>query len=484
MSANTKEQKNKFRIHTRPILSLLIGLTLFTVILFFALNEAGGDRGSGIKTVKKESQEAKVDQSTYKEPSHRSTAIVLEIDKSEKAIRFYDINESKEIVLKYTGGTNLLDKFGQVISIGQVEIGWITDIGYDANNNKLSRLQYSEKAWEYIKVNDMVINPEEKTINIANSKYTYKDPIVMDIDGFITLEDLAIQDELTVRGIDETIYTILVTKGHGTVKIKDYEAFLGGSITVGYEAVMQITDNMSIRVREGNYNLTVENGEYSGTKNITVYRNEETIVSIGDMGPEPTKYGKTTFEISPFGADLFIDGELTTYANPIELAYDDYNIEVSLGGYSTYSGTLKVDYASKKIQIVLPELESMDTVSVVELVEREGQTDNIEYNDWDSEEHHSGDDSEYIDSFTDDEDFDNDPIIDSESLIYIQNPSGASVYLNGKFKGESPGSFGKVIGRHVLTFIKKGYQTKSYTIDIVDDGLDTYINLPDLVPEG
>ena len=32
----------------------------------------------------------------------------------------------------------------------------------------------------------MVINPEEKTINIANSKYTYKDPIVMDIDGFIT----------------------------------------------------------------------------------------------------------------------------------------------------------------------------------------------------------------------------------------------------------------------------------------------------------
>ena len=202
------------------------------------------------------------------------------------------------------------------------------------------------------------------------------------------------------------------------------------------------------------------------------------------MGPEPTKYGKTTFEISPFGADLFIDGELTTYANPIELAYDDYNIEVSLGGYSTYSGTLKVDYASKKIQIVLPELESMDTVSVVELVEREGQTDNIEYNDWDSEEHHSGNDSEYIDSFTDDEDFDNDPIIDSESLIYIQNPSGASVYLNGKFKGESPGSFGKVIGRHVLTFIKKGYQTKSYTIDIVDDGLDTYINLPDLVPEG
>ena len=57
---------------------------------------------------------------------------------------------------------------------------------------------------------------------------------------------MAIQDELTVRGRRNYIY-YFSCKGHGTVKIKDYEAFLGGSITVGYEAVMQITDNMSIR---------------------------------------------------------------------------------------------------------------------------------------------------------------------------------------------------------------------------------------------
>lgn len=484
MTANIKAQKNQSRIHIRPILSLLIGLTLFTVILFLALTEAGKKKNPSIKTVNKDGQESKEENPfAYKELNQNTTAIVLEIDKSGKTIRLFDINENKEIVLNYTGGTSILDKYEQVISIGQVEIGWITDIAYDTDKNRLSHLHYSEKAWEYIKVNNMSIYPEEKTINIAKSKYTYDKPIVRDADGFITLDDLAIQDELTVLGIDKTIWTIIVTKGHGTVKLKDYEAFLGGSITVGYEAVSQITDNMSITVREGNYNLTVENEEYSGTKNITVNRNKETLVSIGDMGPEPVKYGKTTFEIMPFGADLFIDGELTAYANPIELAYGDHNMEVSLGGYSSYRGNLEVDYVSNKVQIVLPELQSKETVSIEEFEESTGEeTDYTKYNDWDSEQYDNEDNPDYIDSLVDNEDFDDDPIIDSESLIYIQNPNGASVYLNGEFRGVSPGSFSKVIGSHVLTFIKKGYQTKSYTIDIADDGLDTYISLPDLVP--
>jgi hypothetical protein len=106
----------------------------------------------------------------------------------------------------------------------------------------------------------------------------------------------------------------------------------------------------------------------------------------------------------------------------------------------------------------------------------------MEYNDWDNEQYDDNN-PEYIDSLINEADYEEDPIVDSERLIYIQKPVGASVYLNGEFKGVSPGSFQKVIGSHVLTFIKKGYQTKSYTIDIADDGLDTYISLPDLIPE-
>lgn len=489
MAVNENKQKNRSRIHVRPILSLVIGLSFFTIMVLIALGEAGKNsnpsRTKQTISSKKEQANNKDNTVPNNKPGNSTTAIVLEIDKSNKAIRLYDVLNNEEISLNYTGGTSILDKYGQVISMSQVELGLIVDVGYEGENDKLISLQSSEKAWEYVGVNNMSIYPEDKIIKIAKSNYTYENPYVVDKDRFVSLEELAVQDELTVRGIDETIWSIIVTKGHGTVRIKDYEAFLGGFITVGYEAVEQITHDMVITVREGNFNLTVENGEYSGTKNITIDRNAETVISVGDLGPEPVKYGKTTFEITPFGADLFIDKELTSYANPIELAYGEHSIEVSLGGYSTYLGNLIIDYDSKKIQIVLPELQSRDLISVVEVDdsnETDGDaTDNVEYNDWDNEQHNDLDIPQHNDSLVEEGRNDDDPIIDREHLIYIQNPTGVSVYLNGEFKGVSPGSFQKVIGSHVVTFIKQGYQTKSYTIDIADDGLDTYISLPDLI---
>ena len=482
MAVNTNEQNNKSKIHYRPILSLLIGLTFFTAILIIAIFVAGKDGKTGSsKTPNKQTNHENIDSTTgYNIPDKNTTAVVLETDKSGRTIRLYDIRENEEIILTYTGGTSLLDKYGQDISIDRVEVGLIVDIGYQSTKNRLIALRFSEKAWEYIGVNNMTIYPDDKMINIARTNYNYEEPYVIDGEGFISLDDLAIQDELTVRGIEETIWSVVVTKGHGTVRIKDYEAFIGGSLTVGYEAVSQISDNMTITIREGNYNLTVENGEYSGTKNVTVNRNEDTIVSVGDLGPEPVKYGKTSFEITPFGADLFIDKELTNYASPVELSYGEHNIEVSLGGYSTYQGDILVDFASKKLQIALPELQSRDNVSVIEWDETD-DTDYEDYNDWDSEQYDDEEDPEYIDSLVNDGDYEDDPIVDSDSLIYIQNPTGASVYLNGEYKGVSPGSFQKVIGSHVLTLIKQGYQTKSYTVDIADDGLDTYISLPDLL---
>ena len=43
MAVNTNEQNNKSKIHYRPILSLLIGLTFFTAILIIAIFVAGKD---------------------------------------------------------------------------------------------------------------------------------------------------------------------------------------------------------------------------------------------------------------------------------------------------------------------------------------------------------------------------------------------------------------------------------------------------------
>ena len=87
------------------------------------------------------------------------------------------------------------------------------DVSYQAPKNKLTNLEFSEKAWEYVGVNNMTIYPEEKAIKIAKVNYRFENPFVIDQDKFVTLEDLAIQDELTVRGIDETIWSVKLQRG-------------------------------------------------------------------------------------------------------------------------------------------------------------------------------------------------------------------------------------------------------------------------------
>ena len=328
MAAYTGE-KSKPRIHTRPILSLLIGLAFITVILIVALYEAGksGKTGGG-RPAQTDTGKNTGGETVGIKPDISTIAVVLGIDKDNRTIRLYDIENKTEMVLNYTGGSRL-DKYGQDISADRIETGIIADVSYHSKNSRIAELRFSNKAWEYIGVDDIIINPDDKIIRIAKTNYTYENPFVIDGDNFAALENLAAQDELTVRGIKETIWSITVTKGRGTVRLKDYDAFLGGNITIGYEAVAQITDDMVITVREGNYNLTVENGEYSGTKNITEPGTKKPWYPW-EIWAGADKAWQTTFDIYPFGADLFIDNELTSYAGPVELLYGRHTIEVSL----------------------------------------------------------------------------------------------------------------------------------------------------------
>ena len=70
--------------------------------------------------------------------------------------------------------------------------------------------------------------------------------------------------------------------------------------------------------------------------------------------------------------------------------------------------------------------------------------------------------------------------LDTQHKLYIQSPVGTSLYIDGSYIGTVPCTYQKIIGFHVLTFIKEGYQTKSYSVDILDNDEDVYFNYPEL----
>lgn len=481
MTRKTKDHKKQYKVNSRPILNLLVGLGFFTVVFLVTMLSAAKDDNVRNYSNNKAPLDNNQSEQT-KAPADKIIAVVKAIDLDNKSISLFDVNRQRMLELSYNGGSNITDKYGKIKSISQIEIGSMVDVAYLEDKMKLTDMNISTNAWEYVGVNNFTMNLNANTMKIASKLYRYDDNIFV-LNGLeaVPITTLTEQDELTVRGYEDTIWSIIVTRGHGTVVLEDYEPFLGAFITIGYESIQQIEEGMEIAVREGSFNLTIENGEYSATKNITVYRNQITNVTLSDLGPAALQQGRIVFAITPFGADLLIDGEYASYANPIELTYGKHEIKVSLGGYTTYNGILNVDSAGKTIKINLPEYTSADTVTVTETESTDSLADNTDDSDTVDTDTNSDNNDTGTEDNTNTNETEGD--IDEDHLIYVQKPTGASVYINGSFKSISPGSFPKVIGTHVITFIKEGYKTMSYTIEVADDGLDNYYSFPDLVQE-
>ena len=281
-----------------------------------------------------------------------------------------------------------------------------------------------------------------------------------------------------------------MTKGHGYVRLKNYDAFLGGTIEVGYGIIVPVVEDMLVVAREGSYRVVVENGELRAEENINLLRDKEVTLDLADYKPIEDRIGHVTFNISPNGADLYINGVLMNYAESIKLNYGDHVIRVSLTGYEDFAGILSIGEATSTVRI-----------SLAEAAEEEDEDSFSDSSSSGNEEgsSSSGNVSNNADGLEDSDSVDSNTTLEEESSegtqamgtvevdrahrITIQGPEGAEVYLNGVLKGNAPISFEKEIGTHTITLSQEGYTTKSYTVEVKNNGEDITFNFPAMKAE-
>lgn len=422
--------------------------------------------------------------------------IIKDINKEINAISIMDIKGNGDVVLYYNGGTDIRDKYGKAISMSQMVLGEIVDVNYEKSSNKLIKLQISKDAWEYTGVENFTIKNSNKVMEIADSKYMFNDRLVIAGDEkLINLIDINEKDELIVKGINEEIWSIIVSKGHGYVRLRNYEDFLEGSIEIGYHIILPIEKDMLIVAREGEYKVTLEKGNLKGSKHINIIRDQEIILDMSEYRKEPEKKGSVDFLIQPYGATLYIDGEEVDYEDPVELLYGVHVVRVSLSGFETYAGMLDVDESSKVVEINLAEEniqeETNDSVnpSDKDITILPDGTSSEETQDEDTTEDNESEDNESENEETTEgdeesgEDNTDTNNYDTDHMISVKQPVGAEVYLNGTLKGIVPCSFTKQIGIHTITFRQSGYVTKSYTIEVEDDSRDINFSFPEMTKQ-
>ncbi len=382
------------------------------------------------------------------------TAVVKEMDADKSRITFMNVETGRYYTLDYDGTTVIQDKYGSGMAMTQIHEGDIVDVAFLRNKKKLASMKLSENAWVLEKVEKYNFDVLGKNAEVGGGTYSLRNNLVVSSEGTDSqLEDIVRGDVVSVSGIGNSIYSVVVEEGHGYLKLDNDEYLRGGWIEVGQSVIQQITEDMLLVVPEGTYDVHLTASGIDETRKVTVYRNQETTLDVGDVEIEEPKTGRILFAVTPGNAAVSIDGKEVDISAPVEIEYGIHRMTVEAEGYDTISQYIKVSQDLASISVTLEK----------SLEEEEDYPANYETPSSVSANEYNSAASNY--------------------KVYIDSPSDVEVYLDGIYIGMSPVNFKKEPGTHTITLRKPGYVTKSYTIQIDDEEKDVTYSFTDLIKE-
>lgn len=485
---NTQERKRKMLFYQ-------VGILLAIILCVSGCQKNKGNN----KAVNPSSVSTTQNQGKENHYDTKLTGVIKEIDLERNNITLYDIDKKRDITFSYSGGTDIKDRYEKRLTMDQMEIGQIVDAYYYNTSKKMTLMNINKDSWDYSNIDRYTMEKTNSIIQLGDRKYQYDENLIISSGSeLIDTIDLNQKDQLLVRGIDNKIYSVSVTKGHGYIRLKNYNDFIGGTIEVGYGIIVPIVDNMLIVAREGSYRVRLENGDLTAEKNVTLLRDEEITLDMSQYHKKEPEVGYVNFQIDPKGADLYINGKLKEYEDPVKLNYGKYDIKVTMTGYEDYEGILTIGGSTSTIIISLAEgsakvkgngsKSSSDSSSSSANSGTSGTSSSV--NNSSSDNSSSDNSSKNNNSSTSIEDKDGNTSssnsqtgtkkTDNDHKITVEAPKGAEVYLNGTLKGTVPVSFKKEIGTHTITLSQNGYTTRSYTVEVADDGEDVTLNFPEM----
>lgn len=383
-------------------------------------------------------------------------AVVMAVNQEEKTITLRNTDLQRNYTLDYSQATRLEDRYGSSLSIAQIKAGDLTQVTFLKNKKRLNTLSLcGGEAWTYEKVTEYAVNRNTRVLTLGTDSYKIGDDTLIFSQGKqIDWMDLNDVDVLTVNGIDQHVYSIVVEKGHGYLRLENDTYFVGGWIEVGESLISPITQDMLLTVPEGDYQVLLTNNGNRGMKNISIKRGEELDLDIGDIEIEETKVGRVIFSVTPSNASVYVDGELVDVAAPLELEYGIHQMIAGAEGYDTMTRYINVGEELANLDV---RLEKTSTVS-----------GNSNSNNSDKNTTTSGTGS--VISTTD----------QGQYHVMITAPEKVELYVDGNYIGITPISFRKVAGSHVITLRKDGYVTRSYTIQVDEEQKDISYSFADL----
>lgn len=420
------------------------------------------------------------------------TAAIRAIDTEQKLIRFRNHATGKTYTLSYDNTSMMYDVRGTVLSPGLLEVGQIVDVKFLKSTKHITSLNVSAQAWTIDSTRDHDLVRGDGTARVKGESYKMDARTLIMADGEPALADnILATDKIKVCGIDKEIYSVVVTSGHGYVSLSsdivEDQSLVGAWIELDNEVIYKISPNMLLSAPEGDYNLQILGNGANYKSEVSISRNQETVVDTSEITINKPKEGLVTFQIVPESAEVFVDGEKVLTGIPQSVKYGYHNLKIMADGYITQNRYLKVGTAKSVVNIELEKEDDGSEASTNSLSTSSGSVDNstsktsmgTSHGDVASSKKSAASVASTVSSNSSASSSVNQVI--KGYYIYFDEPYGAEVYFDGSYIGVVPTSVPKISGNHEIILKQDGYQTKSYRVKIDKEEDNVKYEFPGLV---
>ncbi|MGN0318127.1 MAG: PEGA domain-containing protein [Lachnospira sp.] len=373
------------------------------------------------------------------------TGVLSMLDTDNKYMYFVDISSGKEYSVPYSGGTDIKSAHDVIKAAATMKLGEIYDV-YCDSNGKAEKIYGSKDAWMRTGITGISVDENSKKISFgATNLYFNDNTVVFSNEDRISVSELVSQDELTLYGIEDKLYGVNVDVGHGYLFFTGVDAFIGGYVSIGPRQLYGVSKDMLVTAKEGTYTVDIRNSGLSGNKTVTVKRGEDSTVDFSDVVAISESKGSVNFQVTPANAVMSIDGKEVDYSSPVSLSYGAHTISLVANYYENYTATINVS-------------KTYETITI----------DMVSKNETSTEETTASTTASTIKDNT------------SGYSVNVTAPVGATLYVDSEYIGTIPCSFKKSSGSKIITLVKTGYKTVSYTIYIANQTGNVTYSFPDM----
>ena len=192
------------------------------------------------------------------------------------------------------------------------------------------------------------------TVSNGVSTYEYDKNTLFIYNGeLIKAEDMDKSDVVTLKGVDDKVWTVTVEKYHGYIKLENVDKIDNPVITIDGEEV-EFEENQAA-VSAGAHSLGISGSNIEElTVDIHITAGEGYSV---DLASVQEKTGVLTLNVNVDDCIIVVDGKQVSKDSPVVLSLGTYPISVSAEGYKTYNGTVEIDEPLVEVDIELEKIE-------------------------------------------------------------------------------------------------------------------------------